>query len=111
MASRMRWQAPAAVLALLAFAVAVAYAPPADTAPGDVADLGIAKSDSPDPVLVGAVLTYTIQVTNLGPQDATGVTVTDELPGHVTFISASASAGSCEQKGKRVTCNLGNLGV
>lgn len=111
MASRMRWQAPAAILALLAFAAAVFYAPAADTAPGDVADLGIAKSDSPDPVFVGAVLTYAIQVTNLGPQEATGVTVTDELPGHTDFVSASASSGSCEQKGKKVTCSLGNVGA
>jgi uncharacterized repeat protein (TIGR01451 family) len=99
------------MLALLAFAAAVFYAPPAGTAPGDIADLGVAKSDSPDPVFVGAVLTYAIQVTNLGPQGATGVTVTDELPSHATFVSASASAGSCEQKGKRVTCSLGNLAV
>ncbi|HEX5376457.1 MAG TPA: hypothetical protein VFW48_09905 [Solirubrobacterales bacterium] len=111
MTSKMRWQASASMLALLAFAVAVLYAPAADTAPGDVADLGIAKSDSPDPVFVGAVLTYAIQVTNLGPQEATGVTVTDELPSHATFVSASASSGSCEQKGKRVTCNLGNLAM
>jgi uncharacterized repeat protein (TIGR01451 family) len=99
------------MLVLLAFAAAVLYAPPADTAPGDVADLEIAKSDSPDPVFVGAVLTYTIQVTNLGLQEATGVTITDELPSHATFVSASASSGSCEKKGKRVTCNLGNLAM
>ncbi len=111
MASRLRWQASAAILALFAFALAVLHAPPAGTAPGDIADLAIAKSDSPDPLFVGAVLTYSIQVSNLGPQEATGVTVTDELPGHLTFVSASASAGSCEQKGKRVTCNLGNLAV
>jgi len=100
---------PAALLALAALGLALAYAPAGDTAPGDTADLGIVKSDSPDPVFVGATLTYTIQVTNLGPQGATGVTVTDELPNHVTFLSASASSGSCEQKGKRVTCDLGNL--
>lgn len=111
MALRLRWQASAAVLALVALAAAVLYAPAADTAPGDVADLGIVKSDSPDPVFVGAVLTYAIQVTNLGPQEATGVTVTDELPSHATFLSASASSGSCEQKGKRVTCGLGNLAI
>ena len=109
MASRSRWQASATILALLAFGVAVLHASPAGTAPGDVADLEIAKSDSPDPVFVGAVLTYAIQVTNLGLQEATGVTVTDELPGHATFVSASASSGSCERKGKRVTCSLGNL--
>jgi len=109
MASRVTWQTFAAMLALLAFGAAVVYAPAADTAPGDIADLGIVKSDSPDPVSVGAPLTYAIQVTNVGPQDATGVTVTDELPSHVTFLSASASSGSCEQKGKRITCGLGNL--
>jgi len=107
----MRWQATAAILALLAFAAAVFYAPAADPAPGDIADLGIAKSDSPDPVFVGAALTYAIQVTNLGPQEATGVTVTDELPSHATFVSASASSGSCERKGKKVNCSLGNLAV
>jgi uncharacterized repeat protein (TIGR01451 family) len=106
MASRMRWQTP---VALLAFASALLYAPAANTAPGDVADLGISKADSPDPVSVGATLTYTIQVTNLGPQGATGITVIDALPSHADFMSASSSSGSCERQGKKVTCDIGNL--
>ena len=52
------------------------------------ADLGVAKSDSPDPVQVGRPLTYTLSVDNGGPDLATGVVVTDTLPPGVTFLSA-----------------------
>lgn len=44
------------------------------------ADLTIDQLDSEDPVRVGADLTYTLRVTNLGPATATKVVVTDELP-------------------------------
>jgi uncharacterized repeat protein (TIGR01451 family) len=70
------------------------------------ADLGITKTDAPDPVLVGGQLTYTLLVTNDGPHDATGVTVVDNLPADVTFVSASA--GCLEATGK-VTCTVGRL--
>jgi uncharacterized repeat protein (TIGR01451 family) len=73
------------------------------------ADLTISKADSPDPVSVGAALTYTMQVQNLGPDPASGVTVTDELPKGVDFVSATASSGQCSRKGKKVTCALGGL--
>lgn len=94
---------------MTALALALLWAPAADTAPGDVADLSISKADNPDPVQVDAILTYTIQVGNLGPQAATEVVVTDDLPSHVTFVSATASSGACVQKGKQVTCNVGSL--
>jgi uncharacterized repeat protein (TIGR01451 family) len=87
----------------------LAYAPAAEPAPGDVADLGVTKSDSPDPIAVNGTLTYTIQVTNLGPQNATGVTVTDSLPNHTTFLSATTSSGKCDRQGNRVVCDIGNL--
>ncbi|MDJ0557096.1 MAG: right-handed parallel beta-helix repeat-containing protein, partial [Microcoleaceae cyanobacterium MO_207.B10] len=54
-----------------------------------VADLEVKKSDSADPVNVGDTLTYTIEVTNNGPGDATDVTLTEDLPESVTFKSAS----------------------
>jgi uncharacterized repeat protein (TIGR01451 family) len=53
------------------------------------ADLEISKADSPDPVTVGDNLTYTITVTNNGPDAAANVVVTDTLPSGVTFVSAS----------------------
>jgi uncharacterized repeat protein (TIGR01451 family) len=73
------------------------------------ADLAVDKTDSPDPVTEGAVLTYTIKVVNSGPGAASGVVVSDKLPGHVDFLSATATKGGCSEKGNKVTCNLGTL--
>ena len=72
------------------------------------ADLGITKTDSPDPVREGSDLTYTLLVTNDGPQDATGVVVVDTLPAGVTFVSASAG---CTEAAGVVTCDVGALAV
>jgi len=58
------------------------------------ADLAVTKADDPDPVFAGNTLTYTLQVSNTGPSDATGVTLTDTLPTGVTFVSADPSQGS-----------------
>jgi uncharacterized repeat protein (TIGR01451 family) len=102
---------PTTALALVAFVVALLVASPARTAPGDVADLAVTKTDSPDPVTVDTTLTYTIVIANLGPQGATDVTVTDRLPKQSPFVSANATSGSCERKGRQVTCRVGNLGL
>jgi uncharacterized repeat protein (TIGR01451 family) len=73
------------------------------------ADLAVDKTDSPDPVTVGAELTYTIKVTNSGPGAASGVVLTDKLPNQVDLISATTSKGGCGAKGREVTCDLGTL--
>ncbi|MDJ0911283.1 MAG: outer membrane beta-barrel protein [Woeseiaceae bacterium] len=79
------------------------------------ADLSVTKSDSPDPVLSdGSTLTYTIAVTNNGPDDATGVTMSDTLPGGVAFQSVSTNTGQCDAQpdGNGVlNCTIGNLAV
>jgi uncharacterized repeat protein (TIGR01451 family) len=75
----------------------------------DPADLSLIKSDNPDPVGEDAVLTYTIEVQNGGPDAATNVVVTDNLPSQVDPGSATPSAGNCEVRGKRVTCELGTI--
>lgn len=84
---------------------------PADAvaAPADPANLSIAKSDSPDPVATGALLTYSLRIHNAGPDDATNTVVTDNLPGGVTFSSATPSAGDCSRSGSKVVCELGTV--
>ncbi len=73
------------------------------------AELAITKTDSPDPVGVGANIIYTITVTNNGPNAATGVTVTDTLPATVTLVSAAPSQGSPCSGTSTITCSLGSL--
>jgi uncharacterized repeat protein (TIGR01451 family) len=82
----------------------------ATAAPGD-ADLSITKTDSPDPVLQGNNLTYTITVTNNGPLGATNVVVTDNLPASpdIDFVSATSPSGMCDRTGNTVMCNLGTV--
>jgi uncharacterized repeat protein (TIGR01451 family) len=68
------------------------------------ADLAITKTDSPDPVITGNDLTYTVTVTNNGPDAATSVTVTDNLPPETTFVScASTGGGVCGGSGNNRT--------
>ena len=74
-----------------------------------IADLSLTKSDSPDPVASGQPLTYTLGIQNSGPSSAADVTVTDTLPGGVTYNSANPSQGTCSQASGTVTCNLGSL--
>jgi uncharacterized repeat protein (TIGR01451 family) len=79
------------------------------------ADVAIVKTASPEPVDQGTNLTYTLQVTNNGPAVATGVAVTDVLPGEVTYSSVSipASQGTCSYTSATTTvsCTLNNMNV
>lgn len=74
-----------------------------------VIDLAVSKSDSPDAVNAGGVLTYTVLVTNNGPSPATNVVLTDVLPTEVSFDSASTSQGAVSETGGTVTATVGTL--
>lgn len=97
-----------------------------DNAPGDLAltasylvsgnasckpiDLSVDKVGSSGSQPTGRTMAYTVNVTNTGPEAATGVILTDTLPGSVTFVSASATQGTCSGTAT-VTCLLGTINV
>jgi uncharacterized repeat protein (TIGR01451 family) len=78
---------------------------------GGGSDLAMTKGDAPDPVAVGGSLTYTLTVTNNGPDPSTDSTVTDALPPGVTFVSATPTQGACSEAAGTVTCMLGPLAL
>jgi uncharacterized repeat protein (TIGR01451 family) len=57
-------------------------------------DLAVNKSVNDATLISGSNATYTITVTNNGPDNATGVVLTDVLPGNVNFVSSSTATGS-----------------
>ena len=61
---------------------------------GRRADLVLTKSVNAASPALGANVTFTITVANSGPDPAAGVSVADALPGGLTFVSASPSAGA-----------------
>lgn len=74
------------------------------------ADLSITKTDSPDPVTIGSNVTYTLTVTNNGVADAQNITVTDNLPSSVSFISCSSTSGGvCGGSGNNRTVAFPSL--
>lgn len=67
------------------------------------ADLGVQLAVAPDPVKRGGVLTYTLQVTNDGPDPAKDLLLEQELTTGQSFLDASdpssTSSTSCETNG------------
>jgi uncharacterized repeat protein (TIGR01451 family) len=57
------------------------------------ADLSVAVTDIPDPVLAGQNLTYTVNLANAGPDAAKAVALEIPLPDGTTFVSFAAPAG------------------
>ena len=78
----------------------------ADTVLSPETDLSIVKDDGGAPFVPGSNLTYTLTVTNNGPSDSTGGTITDVLPAGLTFVS---STSGCTEAGGTVTCSFGAL--
>jgi uncharacterized repeat protein (TIGR01451 family) len=75
-----------------------------------IADLSVTKAASPDPVTTGNDLTYTVTVTNNGPDTATSVTLTDNLPAQTTFVSCSSTGGGvCGGSGNNRTVTFASL--
>jgi uncharacterized repeat protein (TIGR01451 family) len=83
--------------------------PPVSVTVAPAADLAIVKTLAPRPPVAGQSVTFTLRVSNLGSDDATGVTVTDPLSAKIGSPSATTSQGTCSIVVLAVTCNLGGL--
>ena len=72
----------------------------------DSANLSVSQSAAPAQFALGQDGSYTIMVTNAGPDLAADVTLTDTLPAGVTFVSASPG---CVYNDGVVVCPLGTV--
>ncbi len=79
-------------------------APPAPTA-----NLGLALSAAPNPVQTGQNLTYTFNVSNAGPNDATSVNLSDPIPQNASYVSSGTAQGSCAATAGTFSCSLGTI--
>lgn len=76
------------------------------TKPGT--DLAVTQADAPDPVQPGANVTYTVWVSNLGPNTAALTQLRDDLPVGATLVSAVPSQGTCRGDAP-IACALGTI--
>ncbi|NEA30657.1 DUF11 domain-containing protein [Streptomyces sp. SID13031] len=81
----------------------------AETTVSASADLSIAKSVEPSPLVAGGEGVYSLKVHNAGPSTAQAVTVTDEVPAGLTLLTATSADGACTVTGAAVSCVLGAL--
>ena len=73
------------------------------------ADLAVSVTDTPDPVLFNQLLTYTITVTNNGPQPATLVTLNVVAPLQAETGPLTPSQGTCTRTSNNFTCAIGTM--
>jgi len=73
------------------------------------ADLILTSQTSAAQIVAGQSFTYTVQLTNSGPNDAANVAFSDSAPAGVTFTSCSSTIGSCTISGGGASLNLATL--
>lgn len=74
-----------------------------------VNDLVLSASAAPEPLALGQRLTYSLIVSNRGPNAATDVLLRHDLPSDLVFAGASSSQGACTNDGAVVLCALGAI--
>jgi uncharacterized repeat protein (TIGR01451 family)/CSLREA domain-containing protein len=76
-----------------------------------ISDMQVTHAVSSAQVLAGYPLTFTLNVANGGPNDTSGVVVTDTLPAGVQFLGVSGSGWTCNPSSGVVRCSLPSLAV
>ncbi len=75
-------------------------------------DLRLSKSATPDPVIGGAEVTYTLTVTNDGPSASSNFRVVDTLPAAASYVANSFSGGGWSfNAGTMTATHAGSLAV
>ncbi len=74
-------------------------------------DVSILKTGPGTPLPGGSPVTYSLLVSNRGPDVAQNVNVTDPLPPGTQFVSAGGSGWSCQNVFGTVTCSRSQLDV
>ncbi len=74
------------------------------------ADLLLRQTGTPNPICAGNQITYTLTITNRGPQQADSITVSNVLPFAATFVSCNASGGGvCGGEGRNRVVTFASL--
>ena len=76
---------------------------------GSVADVALSQLNSPSSANLSSNVTFTLNVTNFGPDSADAVSVADTLPAGLTFTTASVSQGTWVNNGNSFSASLGTL--
>jgi uncharacterized repeat protein (TIGR01451 family) len=76
-----------------------------------VADLSISNSVTNSRVAPGSRIVYFVNVTNNAGTAASSISVTDNLPAEVTFVSCGATDGTCGGAGNNRTITFPSLAV
>ncbi len=71
-------------------------------------DLVIVK-DATSPTPLNGTVTYTMTVTNKGPDTATNVQLVDPAPAGITYLTVNPGSPTCTLTPALITCNLGTL--
>ena len=77
---------------------------------GDSADLQVTNTRDPETAAIGETITFTVTITNNGPDSVGGVTLTDTLPEALSLDSdsLSISQGSCSGT-TTISCDIGTM--
>jgi uncharacterized repeat protein (TIGR01451 family) len=74
-----------------------------------VIDLSLRKTVTPTQVRTGDLVTYELEIQNLGPSTATNVKLHDVLPMGLNVLGAKPDQGICATSDDTLDCNLGTL--
>jgi uncharacterized repeat protein (TIGR01451 family) len=75
---------------------------------GGSADLIVSKTGD-DSAPRGGQVSYTVVVSNDGPDTASGVVLTDPLPAHTTYVTSAVSQGTVIFSANTITANFGSI--